>query len=789
MIRLLRKGRSLSRPLTLWTGMKRFWVAFIVLALPSFGWAQIDSISRVPVSLPGAPPLPVDVRTALNENLIGRGADYTPRTQQVDAEGQPLYTNRLLLEKSPYLQQHAHNPVNWYPWGEEALAEAQRLGRPVFVSIGYSTCHWCHVMEEESFDQVGAATYLNEHFIAIKVDREARPDVDAIYMSAVHAMGKQGGWPLNVWLTPDAKPFFGGTYFPPEDRGGRVSFTSMLSRIRSAWSSSPERVKANADSLAAQLKQELEAGSATASHAVDPALLDRATALYLRNLDPVWGGIGSRTKFPSSLPIRYLLREYRRTDNAEILAAIELTLEKMSSGGLRDQLGGGFHRYSTERQWLIPHFEIMLYDNAQLALAYLEASQVTGRADFAQVTRDILDYLLREMQGPSGAFYSATDADTLTPSGEKEEGWFFTWTPDEIKAVLPAAEAEAVLAYFKVTEVGDLEGRNILHVPRSKSEVATELEISEEALATRLASAQSRLLVVRAQRPGPERDEKILAAWNGLAISALARAGFVLQEPRYREAAQRAASFVLGTMRKEGRLHRVSMQGQAGGPAFLEDYGLMIGALIDLYEVDGQSHWLVAALALQETIDQHYFDAAGGGYFRTSDDGEVLIAREKPIDDGVIPSGNSIAAANLLRLGTLVGDETYLGRLAELRSAFHETLATQPTRAPHLLSAMSDELMGMREVVVVRPEGSDEAEAMLAPLRDTYGTNRIVAITEAGASLQELARLLPPIKNRRARGGKVTAFVCEDHVCQFPTTDPAVFRKQLKASAKRGDTP
>jgi uncharacterized protein YyaL (SSP411 family) len=544
-------------------------------------------------------------------------------------------------------------------------------------------------------------------------------------------------------------------------------------------------VNANAETLAAQLKQELEAGFASASHALDPALLDRATALYLRNLDPVWGGIGSRTKFPSTFPIRYLLREYRRTGNAEILAAIELTLEKMSSGGLRDQLGGGFHRYSTEQKWLIPHFEIMLYDNAQLALAYLEASQVTGRANFAQVSRDILDYLLREMQAPSGAFYSATDADTLTPLGEKEEGWFFTWTPDEIKAALLPTEAEAALAYFQVTEAGDLEGRNILHVPRSKSDVAAELEISEEALETRLASAQSRLLAVRAQRPGPDRDEKVIAAWNGLTISALARAGFVLREPRYLEAAQRAASFVLDTMQKEGRLHRVSMQGQAGGPAFLEDYGLMIGALIDLYEVDGQLRWLAAALGLQKTIDQHYFDADGGGYFRTSDDGEVLIAREKPTRDGVIPSGNSIAAANLLRLGTIVGDDAYLNRLAELRSAFHERLASQPTRASHLLAAMSDELMGMREVVVVIPEGSDEAEAMLAPLRDTYGTNRVVAITEAGASLQELARLLPPVKNRRARGGKVTAFVCENHVCQFPTSDPAVFRKQLKASRNK----
>ncbi|MFL2937160.1 MAG: thioredoxin domain-containing protein [Myxococcota bacterium] len=769
--------------------MNRFWIALLTLLLPTLGFADADRMLGVPKALPGAPPLPVEIREKLEMDLVGQGPDYRPRTQRLDAQGRPLFTNRLLLEKSPYLRQHAHNPVNWYPWGEEAFAEAQRLGRPIFVSIGYSTCHWCHVMEEESFDQVAAAQYLNEHFIAIKVDREARPDVDSVYMGALHAMGKQGGWPLNVWLTPDGKPFFGGTYFPPEDRGGRPGFTSMLKRIQSSWSASPERVTASADTLASLLKQELEAASVPGDASIDPGALDRATSLYLSNLDPVWGGIGSETKFPSSFPSRYLLREYRRTQNPEIRAALELTLEKMASGGLRDQLGGGFHRYSTERKWLIPHFEIMLYDNAQLALAYLEASQLMGRADFAEVSRGILDYLLREMQGPEGGFYSATDADTLTPSGEKEEGWFFTWTPEEVRAALPPSEADAALAFFEITEAGDLEGRNVLNTPRTQAEVAAELELSEDVFAKKLASARSRLMEVRARRPGPERDEKILAAWNGLAISAFARAGFVLDEPRYLEAAQRAASFVLDSMETDGRLHRVSMDGEAGGPAFLEDYGLMIGALIDLYEVDGQSRWLSAALALQQTVDEYYLDAEGGGYFRTSKDGEVLIAREKPLDDGVIPSGNSVAASNLLRLGTVVGEDLYLERLAGLRSAFHDSLESQPVRAPHLLSTLSDELMGMREIVIVTPEGSQDAEVMLAPLRDLYGTNRVVAVTEQGPSLRELSVLLPPVKNRRALAGKVTAFVCENHVCQFPTSDPAVFRKQLEATKASGMTP
>ena len=769
--------------------MNRLWMVLLILLFPAFVLAETKTNPGVPSALPGAPSLSAEIREKLETALLGRGSDYAPRTQQLDAQGRPLFTNRLLLEKSPYLQQHAHNPVNWYPWGEEAFAEARRLNRPIFVSIGYSTCHWCHVMEEESFDQVAAARYLNEHFIAIKVDREARPDVDAIYMGALHAMGKQGGWPLNVWLTPDGKPFFGGTYFPPDDRGGRPGFTSMLKRIQSSWSASPERVAASADTLASLLKEELEAGSEVDDMSIDPDVLDRATSVYLGNLDPVWGGIGSKTKFPSSFPTRYLLREYRRTRNPEIRAAIELTLEKMASGGLRDQLGGGFHRYSTEEQWLIPHFEIMLYDNAQLALMYLEASQLMDRPDFAQVSRGILDYLLREMQGPQGGFYSATDADTLTPSGEKEEGWFFTWTPEEIKASLPPSEAALALAFFAVTESGDLEGRNVLNTPRTEAEVAAELQMSEEDFSKKLASARSRLLEVRAGRPGPARDEKILAAWNGLAISALARAGFVLEEPRYLDAAQRAASFVLETMETDGRLHRVSMDGEAGGPAFLEDYGLMIGALIDLYEVDGQSRWLSAALALQQTLDEFYLDPNGGGYFRTSKDGEALIAREKPLDDGVIPSGNSIAASNLLRLGTVVGEDVYLDRLARLRSSFRESIESQPVRAPDLLSTLSDERMGMREIVIVTPEGSEDADVMLTPLRELYGTNRVVAVTEEGASLRELSVLLPPVKNRRALAGKVTAFVCENHVCQFPTSDPAVFRKQLEATRVSGMTP
>jgi uncharacterized protein YyaL (SSP411 family) len=390
----------------------------------------------VPAALPGAEPLAESLRRELERELASRGAGYEPRSKHRREDGSPVYSNRLLLEGSPYLQQHAHNPVNWYPWGDEAFAAARRLGRPVLVSIGYSTCHWCHVMEEETFDEVEPAEYLNAHFIAIKVDREARPDVDAIYMGALHAMGEHGGWPLNVWLTPDGKPFHGGTYFPPKARGRRPAFMDVLRQIHARYSESPESLIQSADSLAASLKGQLEGSLPTRSYALDAALLVRTLDYYESLFDRSWGGLGSRTKFPSSLRIRLLLREHRRTGSARALESAVLTLEKMAAGGMHDQLGGGFHRYSTEPRWLIPHFEKMLYDNALLAVAYLEAGQLTGREDLTRVATRTLDYVLREMTDPAGGFYSATDADSKNPEGHAEEGWFFTWTPAQMEAML-----------------------------------------------------------------------------------------------------------------------------------------------------------------------------------------------------------------------------------------------------------------------------------------------------------------------------------------------------------------
>jgi len=772
----------------LWPGSRNRLRCVVLLAalVVSLGAAETE---RVPASLPGAAPFEASLRATLESALAARGDSYRPRSKQLRADGSPRFTNRLLLEASPYLQQHAHNPVNWYPWGDAAFEAARRLSRPVFVSIGYATCHWCHVMEEETFDDPAVATLLNEHFIAIKVDREARPDVDAIYMAALHAMGENGGWPLNVWVTPDGNPFFGGTYFPPVARSGRPAFKEVLARIHKTYSERPSQVQQTAIALTAALRAQLEGGVAEQSRVPGESALKEALAHYGKFADRVWGGVGSKTKFPSSLPIRLLLREHRRTGSQEPLDLSLLTLDKMRVGGLHDQLGGGFHRYSTDRRWLVPHFEKMLYDNALIALALLDSGLAAKREVDLQTARSTLDYLLREMQAPGGGFYSATDADSLDPHGELEEGRYFTWTPAEIEAALEPDLAAAAIAWYGVTPGGQLDGRNILHTWREPAAVAASLQIDEATLRARLERARPGLLAARSLRPAPLRDEKILSAWNGLAISALARAGFVLKEPRYLAAARRAADHVLTKMKSDGRLRRVYYEGRASGPAFLEDYAFVEAALLDLYETDFDSRWLREAVALQDVLDAHYLDAAGGGYFKTADDAEVLLAREKPARDGAIPSGNSLAAANLLRLGSLTGDSRYLDQLNMIYAAFYDAIARRPASFSELLLTRSDELAQMREVVVVAPEQGGDLEPMLAPLRGIWTPNHVLVVVREGEELESLQKLVPPVGGKRAIAGKVTAYVCENRVCRYPTSSPAALRKQLLAATQPGTTP
>jgi len=543
--------------------------------------------------LPGAPPLPPELLARLHARWAARDPSYKPRTSHLDPDGSPKYTNRLFLETSPYLLQHAHNPVNWYPWGDEAFETARRLSRPVLLSVGYSTCHWCHVMEEESFDNEEIARYINENYVIVKVDREERPDIDAIYMSAVQALTGSGGWPMTVWLTPDRKPFFGGTYFPARDgdRGARVGFLTLLRKLKEAYTSQADKVSETSARLTEAIRQNL-APAPGKKGLPDGRVLEAAAAHYRSRYDSARGGLGGAPKFPSSLPVRFLLRYHRRTQDEEALRMAAQTLEKMAAGGMYDHVGGGFHRYSTDAQWLVPHFEKMLYDNALLAMAYLEGYQATGNEDFARVAREILRYVERDMTSSEGAFYSATDADSATPAGRREEGWFFTWTPEEIRAAIGPERARIVEAYYSVTPAGKFEGRNILHAARPLEEVARELGLPPEKVRAVVEESRELLYTARAKRPPPLRDEKVLAAWNGLMIGAHAQAALVLGDERYAARAARAAEFVLTRMRKDGRLLRSSKDGQARHNGYLDDYAFLIAGLLDLYESTGVPRWL-----------------------------------------------------------------------------------------------------------------------------------------------------------------------------------------------------
>jgi uncharacterized protein len=734
--------------------------------------------------LPEASPLGQLLAERLGAVLVAKRAapgGYLSRTHHLDGDA-PKYTNRLILESSPYLLQHAHNPVDWRPWGDEVFDEAGRLERPVFLSIGYATCHWCHVMEAESFEDEEIAAFMNGHYLCIKVDREERPDIDAVYMSAVQALTGSGGWPMSVWLTPAREPFFGGTYFPPREgaRGARHGFLELLDNIHQTYVGDRARVGQAADSLVRAVRAQMEptaggdakarsasatgdenAGSA-ARAAVDSGVLAQTVAAFKRIFDDVDGGVRRAPKFPSNLPIRLLLRDHRRTGDAETLRMAALTLEKMAAGGIYDQLSGGFHRYSTDARWLVPHFEKMLYDNALLTVAYAEAYQVTGRADFARVARETLDYLLAEMTAPAGGFYSATDADSLGPGGESKEGEFFVWSKAEIEKILGAgAQTDRFLNHYGVTAAGNFEGANILHVARPDEETCAAL-----------AEARAALYAVRARRAPPLRDEKILAAWNGLAISAFAVAGRILGEPRYINAATRAASFVFGEMRPNGRLCRSWKDGRAGVAGFLDDQAFLTAGLIDLYEASFDRRWLEAALDLAAETDRRFADPAGG-WFMTAGDHERLIAREKPIRDGAEPSGTSVALLSALRLATFTGDDRWRAIADRAFASLSGALRENPLALTETLLALDYAGDEAREIAVVWPAGATPAVAqpLLDVLRRTFVPNRAIAAASE-TDVAELGRLVPFIADRIAIDDRPTAYVCVHGRCDLPVHEP-----------------
>src|SRR6266545_1975315 len=705
--------------------------------------------------LPGAAPFPERLARRLADAVRAKGAAYRPRTHHL-AHGHPRFTNRLVLERSPYLLQHAHNPVSWWAWGDAPFEEARRTGRPVFLSVGYSTCHWCHVMERESFEDLEIARVLNERFVPIKVDREERPDVDTVYMTAVQLLQGGGGWPMSVWLTPDREPFFGGTYFPPRDgaRGMARGFLGILNEIADLYASDPERVRGATGSLVEAVRTALASHGVPAADLPGSGAIAEAVASFERSFDEAHGGVRRAPKFPSNLPVRLLLRHHRRTRAPEPLRMATLTLEKMAAGGIHDQLGGGFHRYSTDAQWLVPHFEKMLYDNALLAVAYAEAWQVTQRRDLARVVRQTLDYLLREMTSPEGGLFSATDADS-----EGHEGRFFVWEEREIRDLL-GADAERFIRFHGVPPEGNFEGRSILWVPRP-----------DEAEWEALAPARARLYEARSHRVPPLRDEKVLAGWNGLAISALAFGGRVLGEWRYVAAAIRAAEFVLGRMVKDGRLQRTWLAGEAGVPAFLEDHAFLAAGLLDLHEATFDPRWLDAAVEVCEKQERLFGDPRGGGWFSTAEDHDRLLAREKPTHDGAEPSGASVALLNALRLHAFTTDERWWKSAERALRHYAPALAAQPAALTEMLLALDFATDAAHEVVLVWPEGEPAPEPFVSVLRRSFLPNRALCGAAEGEGIARLGRVAAVAAGKVA-AGRATAYVCEKGQCRMPAIAP-----------------
>jgi len=592
--------------------------------------------------------------------------------------------NRLAGSTSPYLLLHADNPVAWQPWDGAALARARRGDRPIFLSIGYSACHWCHVMARESFEDAGTARYLNAHFVSIKVDREERPDLDALYMSAVQAMTGRGGWPMSVFLTPDLKPFYAGTYFPKEDRPGLPSLRRVLEAVVDAFKNRRAEIQYTGDRVAEALRRSAGPGPGSET-ALDADLLTGAVRRLGKRFDASHGGFGGAPKFPPATALRLLLACYRRSDDEQALAMAVTTLDAMARGGLCDQLGGGFHRYAVDERWLVPHFEKMLYDSALLAAAYLEAYRTTGRPLYERVVRDSLDWILRDMADSGGGFHSALSAET-----GGEEGAYYVWTPDQVRAVLGPDDGDLVCRYFGVTEQGNFEnGTSVLHVPVPAEEFAAKEGLAVDALRDRLAAARQALLAARAEREPPAKDDKVLADWNALAVSALAQAGCHLDEPRYREAAERAARFVLDTMCSgDADLLHAYRRGATAVPAMLDDYAYFAAALVDLHEATGEAAWLDRARLLADGMIDRFEDADAGGFFETQAGQSDLIARLKRGYDQARPSGNAVAARTLLRLAALGDGDGYRARAVATLRAFRATMADVPEAAAGLLLAL-----------------------------------------------------------------------------------------------------
>ncbi|HEY3204775.1 MAG TPA: thioredoxin domain-containing protein [Thermoanaerobaculia bacterium] len=679
-------------------------------------------------------------------------------------------TNRLAKESSPYLLQHADNPVDWYPWGEEPFARARAEEKPIFLSIGYSTCHWCHVMEHESFETNRVADALNRNFVSIKVDREERPDVDDVYMQAVQVMTGSGGWPLSLFLTPDGKPFYGGTYFPPEPRRGMPGFVTLLDAIARAWKERRGELESSAQELLAHLERGV--GGASSGGELGPVLLGVAARTLARQFDTEQGGFGGAPKFPPSMRLEFLIRHWLQTGEESSRAMVEKTLSKMAAGGMYDQIGGGFHRYAVDAHWLIPHFEKMLYDNAMLARVYLLAYRAFGVDDFARVARETLDYLLREMTPEGGGFFAACDADSAG-----EEGTFYVWNPVSLEEAVGRETAPIVAARFGVTMRGNFENsETVLSVVKSVAELSAEFGQPEEEILRILSEARCKMYGARSRRVRPATDEKLLTDWTALAVSAFALAARVLDEPRYEAAARSAADRILRNCLREGELLHREKDGQAGIAGFATDYAYFIEALLDLYEATFDPRYFAEALRLERTLGEKFADSRGG-YFLAADRHHRLIVRPKETYDGATPSSNSVAAMNLLRLSLFTGDDSYRRRAEEIFSAFSGDLQRVAPAFPRLLCALDLASDKPREIVLAGQSGREDFEAMRRAVFASRRMNRVLVHAESAARLPELSGL---VDGRSVRDGKALAYVCENFACRAPLSDPAALSAALE---------
>jgi uncharacterized protein len=712
----------------------------------------------------------------------------------------PEHTNLLAQEKSPYLLQHAHNPVDWYPWGEKAFAKARRENKPIFLSVGYSTCHWCHVMAHESFENEEIAALMNREFVNIKVDREERPDVDRVYMTFVQATTGGGGWPMSVWLTPNLKPFVGGTYFPPDERYGQPAFKTVLERIATAWKENHDKIVEQGGKIVDALRESQSAGKIEGK--IDASTLDAAYGQIDRSYDPKEGGFGNAPKFPRPVTLNFLTRFYARDPKREsgkhALEMTLFTLRKMAAGGMHDHIGGGFHRYSVDRYWHVPHFEKMLYDQAQLAVAYLDAFQITRDRQFEWVARDILDYVARDMTSKEGGFFSAEDADSPVVPGvgdpghtKSAEGAFYIWTKKEIDVALGNA-AEIFDFHYGVQSHGnapegsdpqnEFRGKNILIERHTMAETAKHFQKTEEETRKFLAQSREKLFSIRAKRPRPHLDDKIIAAWNGLMISAYARATQVLDEPRYLEIATRAAKF-LRTNLYEGKsklLYRNYRGSRSGIEGFADDYAFVIQGLLDLYEASFDVDWLKFAVQLQETQDRLFFDEKNGGYFSTSGKDENVFLRMKDDNDGAEPAASSVAALNLLRLSQFCDDLKMADRVQKTINAFGTTLSHFPSAMPQMLVALDYSLSKPRQIVIAGKKDAPEAKALLGEMRRHFLPKTVVLLADGAEGQKYLGEKNEAIRAMSPIDGKPAAYVCENFTCKAPVTDPKQLSELLK---------